>query len=271
MPTGMLRKMRSTLDQPVQYRIPVGDEELPLNERIGHPIRLEFTGNIACKNCGRATSKSFSQGYCYPCMRSLAACDLCIVKPETCHYHQGTCREPEWGQAHCFQPHIVYLSNTSGLKVGITRQPQVPTRWIDQGATQAIPMFEVSSRRQSGLVEMAFKSRIADKTNWRTMLRGGQDAIDLAEQSALLRESLAEDLSQIEARFDDGPITALDDARTVTIDYPVRQYPDKIISHNFDRNPVVEGVLEGIKGQYLLLDTGVINIRKFSAYEVSID
>jgi hypothetical protein len=65
------------------------------------------------------------------------------MKPETCHYHLGTCREPDWAQNHCFRPHIVYLANSSGVKVGITRKTQIPTRWLDQGASQALPIFEV--------------------------------------------------------------------------------------------------------------------------------
>ena len=53
------------------------------------------------------------------------------------------------------------------------------------------------------------------------------------------------------------------------IHFPVDSYPVKIKSFNFDKNPEVSGVLHGIKGQYLLLDIGVINIRKFTGYEVA--
>ncbi|NVK88325.1 MAG: DUF2797 domain-containing protein, partial [Gammaproteobacteria bacterium] len=164
---GTLKKMVAQLAQPVQYSLPVGDSLIPLNPLLEQSISLKFTGKIYCANCGNATKKSFSQGFCYPCMKKLASCDMCIMKPETCHYHEGTCREPEWGEKNCFIPHFVYLSNTSGLKVGITRHSQVPTRWIDQGATQAVQLLQVATRQQSGLVEVAFKDLIADKTNWR--------------------------------------------------------------------------------------------------------
>ena len=91
------------------------------NELLGSTIKLNYLGRIECIYCGRKTKKSFSQGYCYPCMIKLARCDSCIVSPEKCHYDEGTCREPEWGEQHCMRPHYVYLANSSGVKVGITR------------------------------------------------------------------------------------------------------------------------------------------------------
>jgi hypothetical protein len=272
--SGTLRKMRvelGTENHPdeVNYFLPLGEQELPLNQYIGKHLELEFLGNIICKNCGRKTSKSFSQGFCFPCMRRLAQCDMCILKPETCHFHKGTCREPEWGEKNCFVPHFVYLSNTSGLKVGITRHTQIPTRWIDQGATQATIMFKVENRRQSGLVEMAFKELIADKTNWRTMLKENQPDMDLLAKSDKLKASLQLDASH----FMDVLSTETIDDQTndvTVIRYPVLEFPETIKSHNFDKNPVVEGMLMGIKGQYLMFDTGVINIRKFTSYEVRV-
>ncbi|MEE4245272.1 MAG: DUF2797 domain-containing protein [Kangiellaceae bacterium] len=267
MTVGTLAKMTAQLAEPVEYQLPIGEQKIGLNQFLGQEITLKHTGNIYCSNCGNKTKKSFSQGYCFPCMRALARCDMCIMKPETCHYHEGTCREPEWGEQNCFVPHYVYLSNTSGLKVGITRHTQIPTRWIDQGATQATIMFKVSTRQQSGFVEDAFKKLIADKTNWRAMLKGNADNIDLIAKAEQLKSEMSKDLDNIIAGFDIGDIEAVDSDITL-IDYPVLNFPEKITSHNFDKNPVVSGVLQGIKGQYLLLDTGVINIRKFTSYEV---
>jgi len=269
--SGTLRKMRTELGtgghpDEVNYFLPVGQQELSLNPYIGEHLKLEFLGNIFCKNCGRKTNKSFSQGFCFPCMRKLAQCDMCILKPETCHFHEGTCREPEWGEKNCFVPHFVYLSNTSGLKVGITRHTQIPTRWIDQGATQATIMFKVDNRRQSGYVETAFKEMVADKTNWRTMLKENQPDKDLLAKAGELKARFHEDMSQTMDIF---PTEAEDQSNDVTrIRYPVLEFPEKIKSHNFDKHPVVEGTLVGIKGQYLMFDTGVINIRKFGSYEV---
>lgn len=270
---GTLSKMAVTLAEPAQYRLRIGDEELPLNALIGQSLTLNYTGNIYCDACGRKTKKSFSQGHCFPCMKKLARCDMCIMKPETCHFAEGTCREPEWGQTHCMIPHYVYLANTSGLKVGITRHSQVPTRWLDQGATQALPIFRVATRQLSGLVEVALAKSVADKTNWRAMLKGDGAPMDLKAEAERLIPTIEATLKELSERFD-GQQEAMAierlDEEVVTIQYPVEQYPVKIASHNFDKVPEVTGVLKGIKGQYLIFDTGVINLRKFTGYEVSV-
>lgn len=270
---GCLRKMSATLpDQPggkVIYHLRAGDQEVPLNSRIGMPLSLEWSGAIACTHCGRATKKSFGQGHCYPCFKRLAQCDTCIMKPEICHFFLGTCREPEWGEKHCFQPHVVYLANSSGLKVGITRKTQMPTRWLDQGAIQALPILEVDTRQQSGFVEMLFKEQVSDRTNWRAMLKGEVEPLDLNAERDRLLDVLSDGLNQLRDLHGQGAIRTLNETPQ-TFDYPVETFPRKVVSHNFDKQPRVEGVLQGIKGQYLILDTGVINLRKFTGYEISL-
>lgn len=263
---GTISKMTTHLGPSVEYALPLGDEALPLNPLIGKSLSLRFTGNIFCDNCGRKTNKSFAQGHCYPCMQRLAACDMCIMKPETCHYHLGTCREPDWGDTHCMIHHIVYLANTSGLKVGITRESQVPTRWMDQGATQALPIFRVATRQISGLIEVELAKMMADKTNWQAMLKGNNEDIDLAARAAAALPQIETQLDEIRATYGDAAFERLDVSSTA-ISYPVTTFPSKIKSFNFDKNPLVEGTLIGIKGQYLMFDAGVINIRKFTAYE----
>ncbi|MCG7561926.1 MULTISPECIES: DUF2797 domain-containing protein [Pseudoalteromonas] len=270
---GTLRKMQAQLNcasaPTINYQLPVGDDLLPLNELIGKRLTLTFSGNIFCCNCGKKTKKSYSQGHCFVCMKKLASCDMCIMKPETCHYDQGTCREPEWGETHCMIPHYVYLANTSGLKVGITRHTQIPTRWIDQGATQAVPIFKVQTRLQSGLVEVALAEFIADKTNWRNMLKGINPELDLKASAAELIPQIQAKLDELAELFGATAIERLDED-VVDLNFPVTDYPSKISSFNFDKEPVVSGILQGIKGQYLIFDTGVINIRKFTSYEVSV-
>jgi hypothetical protein len=269
---GCLSKMAVTPGapgEPVRYTLRAGEHRLDLNARLGQPFELTWTGSIACTHCGRATRKSFAQGYCYPCFKKLAQCDTCIVKPETCHFDAGTCREPEWAERHCFQPHVIYLANSSGLKVGITRGTQVPTRWLDQGAIQALPILEVQTRQQSGLVEVLFKERVADRTNWRAMLKGEVDTLDLQAERDRLLASLEGGLSSLRERFGADFLRALDE-RPVSFEYPVLEFPRKIVSHNFDKQPRVAGTLMGLKGQYLILDTGVINLRKFTGYEVAV-
>jgi len=264
---GPLQKLTAQLsnDGQIAYQLPIGDQRIELNPLIGKTLSLHFHGNIACKQCGRKTKKSYSQGFCFPCMQKLAQCDMCIMKPETCHHHLGTCREPEWGIKNCMIPHYVYLANTSGLKVGITRQ--IPTRWIDQGATQALPIFKVSTRLQSGLVEIALAEFIADKTNWRTMLKGSAEPIDLIEKAQDLKPLISSKLADISLKFGADAVEELNE-EIVDLHFPVSEYLTKISSHNFDKTPIVSGTLLGIKGQYLIFDTGVINIRKFSSYQV---
>lgn len=268
---GALRKMMAQLDTEgkVQYQLPIGDQLVPLNELIGKSLTLNYHQHISCSHCGRKTKKSFSQGYCYPCMQKLAQCDMCIMKPETCHFEQGTCREPEWGEKNCFIPHYVYLANTSGLKVGITRHTQIPTRWIDQGATQALPIFKVNTRLQSGLVEIALAEFVADKTNWRTMLKGNAEPMNLIEKAQELIPQISEKLDGLRLKFGEDSVEQLSES-IVELNFPVEQFPTKITSHNFDKNPEVSGILVGIKGQYLFFDTGVINIRKFSSYHIDL-
>lgn len=267
---GTLRKMLSRLEQPVAYQIRLGEHKVDLNPLIEKPIKLQFSGVINCVNCGRKTNKSFSQGYCFPCMQKLAQCDSCIIHPEKCHFDQGTCREPSWGEQFCMQDHIVYLANSSGLKVGITRATQVPTRWIDQGATQALAIIRVRTRLQSGAVEMMFKQHVADKTNWRDMLKGEAAALDMPAEAGRLIAECREDIKELEDKYGFFAISVLNGVDTLAINYPVIRYPEKVSSLNFDKTPIVEGTLMGIKGQYLILDTGVINLRRFSGYEVSL-
>jgi len=265
--TGRLRKMPAEVGDPVAYSIAVGDTRIPLNDLIGRPLRLDFDGVIRCIHCDRKTNKSFNQGFCFPCFRKLAACDSCIMSPEKCHYHLGTCREPEWGETHCMVEHVVYLANSSGLKVGITRGSQVPTRWIDQGAVDAIPMVRVATRYIAGLVEVACKAHVADRTNWRAMLKGDVPELDLAQERQRMLGLIADDLEALRQTHGQDSIREVDE-QGLGLSYPVKVWPEKIKTHNLDKTPEVEGVLEGIKGQYLILDTGVINIRKFTGYEV---
>lgn len=267
---GALRKMRTAHEDPVRYTLPVGGEALPVNELLGSRLKLEFRGAIHCIHCGRETKKSFAQGYCFPCFRSLAECDRCIVRPEECHFHQGTCRDESWATAHCFQPHYVYLANSSGLKVGITRGSQVPTRWMDQGAAQALPVFQVRNRYHSGLVEVAFKEHVGDRTDWRRMLKGEPDPEDLPARREELRARLEGALAALAPVDGACKPVFLKEEPVREFRYPVLEYPARVSSLNFDRTPRVEGTLLGIKGQYLILDTGVLNVRKFGGYEVAV-
>jgi len=265
---GQLKKMYSSLGAPVQYELPLNDQKIALNPLIGKSIKLRYTGRIFCVHCKKPIKKSYNQGYCYPCFISLAQCDMCIMKPHTCHYAAGTCREPVWGEEFCFQPHFVYLANSGDIKVGITRHTQTPTRWIDQGAEQALPIFRTQSRHISGLIEIAISQHISDKTNWQKMLKNQAPSIDLKAKRDILVTACKTDMDEITQQFGQQAAEFLADEQVVDIHFPVTHYPTKIKSLCLIKTPEISGVLLGIKGQYVLLDTGVLNIRKYTGYEI---
>lgn len=268
--SGHLEKMHTSLDEngSVEYQLPLDEQRIPLNKFIGSRISLEHLGDIHCIHCGRRSKKSFSQGYCYPCFTKLPQCDSCIMSPEKCHFHHGTCRDSEWGEKYCFTDHFVYLANSSGVKVGITRGNQLPTRWIDQGATQGLPIFRVQTRYQAGLIEDRLREHIADKTHWQRMLKGNADAVDLTVLRDELMVKSESELELLEQEFGLQALQRLFTETTTEIDFPVTVWPEKVKSFNLDKQPQIEGLLQGIKGQYLIFDNGVINIRKYTAYNV---
>jgi len=268
--SGHLEKMHTSLSAAgsVDYQLPLDKQLIPLNQFIGKRLSLEHLGDIHCIHCGRRSKKSFSQGYCYPCFSKLPQCDTCIMSPEKCHFHHGTCRDPEWGEKYCFTDHFVYLANSSGVKVGITRGNQLPTRWIDQGATQGLPIFRVQTRYQAGLIEDRLREHIADKTHWQRMLKGNAESVDLTVLRDELMAKSEADLELLEEEFGLQALQRLFNESTTEIEFPVCVWPEKVKSFNLDKQPEIEGVLQGIKGQYLIFDTGVINIRKYTAYNV---
>jgi hypothetical protein len=259
----------------VRYALKLNQERIDLLPLLGSLISLEFTGNIRCSGCGKAIKKIFHSGVCFVCSQKLARCDLCIVRPERCHFHLGTCREPEWGNQHCMQTHCVYLANSSGIKVGITRLKNIPTRWMDQGAVQALPIFYVSSRRMAGLIEVAIAKHIPDKTNWRMMLKNEVSECDLNSYRDQLFPLIQDELAEISA-MGIGTFEFLNDTSENTrpknyrFEYPALEYPTKINSLSFDKTPLIQGKLMGIKGQYLILDSGVLNLGKFEGYEIEV-
>ena len=256
---GNISKMRSNLSEPIEYSLTL-EEHVELNPLIGKDIQFRYTGIIHCVACGVVTKKSFGQGFCYKCFINAPEAAECIIRPELCRAHLGEGRDIEWEQKNHNQPHVVYLALTDTVKVGVTRKDQVPTRWIDQGAYQAIIFAETPNRYQAGVIEVALKSFFTDKTNWRNMLKNENDmSIDLVDEKWQIEAQLPTDITDY--------IT--DDETVFTLNYPVLTYPTKLISMSFDKDTTVEGKLLGIKGQYLLFDNDrVINLRKHSGYEV---
>jgi len=256
---GNLRKMSVHLDDEIQYTLNLS-EDILMNDLIGNHIRLEWNGVINCSSCKKVTKKSFGQGFCYTCFANAPESAECIIRPELCRAHLGEGRDPEWEEKHHNKPHVVYLAASSAVKVGITRGDQVPTRWIDQGASSAIRLAETPNRYEAGRVEVALKEFFTDKTNWRKMLKNEIDEeIDLEEEKWALEEHLPADIIELFSEIDD----------IIALNYPVVEYPEKVKSLSFDKTNIIEGKLMGIKGQYLLFENGeVLNIRKHTSYHV---
>jgi len=263
--SGNLRKMEVGIDSrdmsvPVKYALPLGSASLPLNELTGNNISIEWKKKINCIYCGRETRQSFAQGYCYPCFISLPQTDACILRPEKCQAHLGISRDMAWSERNCLQDHFVYLALSPGLKVGVTRKSQVPVRWIDQGASQAIKLALAPNRYIAGTIEVEMKKHLSDKTNWRDMLRGMvSTGIDLREEKERAASLLPADMKKYLSEDDE----------IFEFTYPVEEYPVKLAALKLEKNINIEGVLEGMKGQYLIFKGGnVLNIRKYGGYLV---
>ena len=193
------------------------------------------------------------------------------MSPDRCHFHLGTCRDNTFAEQFCMQPHRVYLANSTGLKVGITRAENLPSRWLDQGATQGLVIMTAATRRQSGLLEAAFKAHVTDRTQRQRMLKGPGAVLDLPAERDRLLNLAADAIALIQAEFEPGEMALAETAETRHFTYPVTQYPEKVKSYNLDKTPVLEGTLLGIKAQYLILDHTVINLRKYTGYEVALN
>lgn len=258
--SGVLQGLSHRYNEPVHYAISLKEEAVEMNTFIGNTIQLEHNGAIECVACGRKIKKTYNSGYCYPCFIGLAENDLCIVKPHECHFHLGTCRDAEFGERHCMMPHYVYLAQSSDIKVGLTRKHNEIKRWIDQGAVQAVPIAELPTRKLAGELEFALSQQLPDKTNWRKMLKGELEEIDLLEK----REQVISLFPQPFQRY------MLEKAEVTEIRYPITETVNKLTSFNFDKEPIIEGRLIGIKGQYILLENGVVNMRKHAGYHINI-
>lgn len=259
--TGTLQKMKGELTNPISYHLPIGDQLVDMNSLIGKDIVFNYENLIFCVDCGSQTYKSFNQGFCYPCFKNSPLASECIIHPEKCQAHLGIGRDMEWETKYHLTPQLVYLALTANAKVGITRKPQIPTRWIDQGASQTIILAETPNRYLSGMIEVHLKSFIADKTHWQKMLKNELNSdIDLIELKKEMIGHLSADLKQYVV-----------DSDLLKLEYPVLEYPTKVKSMSFDKTTEISGKLTGIKGQYLMLDNQfVLNVRKHTGYVISL-
>ena len=261
--SGTLLKMETKLKNPVEYDMPIGDELVFMNHLIEKYIVFKWIKEIYCVCCGRKTNKSFAQGFCYPCFISAPETSECILRPELCEAQRGIARDMAWAEYHCLQDHFVYLAISSGVKVGVTRSAQLPTRWMDQGAYQAIKLAQTPNRYIAGLIEVTLKEYISDRTQWQRMLKNQLvEGVDLLDKKKEMLGHLSDDLRKYECN----------DNNITEITYPVEEYPEKVKSLSFDKLDEISGRLWGIKGQYLMFDDGtVLNIRKHNGYLVSLE
>ena len=258
---GVLTKMQTEYSNPIQYYLVFENNFLNLNQLLNREVGIEFIG-YQCLNCSKA-KKIFRQGFCYDCFMSSPAVGDWIIKPELSTAHLDIeDRDLEYEKGVQLQPHIVYLALSSEVKVGVTRKTQVPTRWIDQGAVQAIPIVEVPNRYLAGITEVALKNHFSDKTNWQKMLKNEVPSINLITERARLLNLIPEEVREY---FHPEKNDVYD------LQYPVLSYPSKVSSLNLDKSPQYSGKLIGVKGQYLIFEDGtVFNVRTFEGYVVKI-
>ena len=259
--TGVLKKMTTENTSPVQYYLDMESDFLNMNQLIDKSISIEFV-KYQCLACGE-NKKIFRQGYCYEDFYKLPQAGDWIMRPElsTAHLNKED-RDLEYEKKVQLQPHIVYLANSSNVKVGVTRKSQVPTRWIDQGAHEAIEVVEVPNRYLAGITEVALKEHVSDKTNWRKMLTNTVVDVDLNEKKEKLAGLIPEEAKPY----------YLENTKETEIEFPVVQFPAKVKSLNLDKTPSYQGTLKGIKGQYLIFeDSTVFNIRNWEGYVITIN
>ena len=259
---GKISKLIPHLDSPVFYLLPVGDDKIEINNFLNKKIKIKFTGKINCINCKKQIKKTYMQGYCYPCFLQSPQTSECIFKPHLCRAHNGDSRDMEWSEKNCLITTYVYLSVTSNLKVGVTKSSHIPSRWIDQGAHSAIKLAKTPNRYLAGMIEIELSKQISDRTQWRKMLQGECDEIDLIRKKEDMSNSLASHYQEYISTNND----------IVDIEYPMILFPQKIKSINMDKTQFFEGILTGIKGQYLILDNEyVLNVRKYTGYTFNIE
>jgi len=258
--TLLLDKMETEEDQPVRYYWHTSDRRIDVNALLGKEIKILHTGNQYCIKCGRKSSRLFGQGFCYPCFTTAPEAEGCVLHPELCRAHEGIARDMEFARNHCLIDHYVYLAATDQIKVGVTRYTQIPTRWIDQGASSAVIIARTPNRYIAGCIEVELKKSFPDKTNWRSMLTN--KIIENPDFSAAVQKLP----SLLPAEWH---IYLETNQMVIQLQYPVIEYPPKVSGIDLLKTPEISGRLTGIKGQYLIFESGqVLNIRKHTGFEV---
>ncbi|MHC5200666.1 DUF2797 domain-containing protein [Myroides sp. LJL119] len=259
---GVLNKMQTEFNNPIEYYLVLGTNFVNINQILEKKIKIDFV-DYQCLNC-KEHKKIFRQGFCYTCFYNSAQVGDWIMHPEKSTAHLGIeDRDLAYEQKCQLQPHIVYLALSSNVKVGVTRKSQIPTRWIDQGASKAIEIVEVPNRYLAGITEVALKDSFTDKTNWRKMLQNDTAQIDISQ----IRDTLKDKLPvEVQPYFD------TTNSNLIDLNYPVVAYPTKVQSLNLEKTPSFTGVIKGVKGQYLIFECGtVFNIRTYEGFIINFE
>jgi hypothetical protein len=243
--------MKTENNEEVDYFLEFENDIIHINQLLDKEIAIYFV-EYQCLNCGK-NKKIFRQGFCYDCFQEIPSAGDWIMRPELSKAHLGEeDRDLDYEKKVQLKPHIVYLANSSNVKVGVTRKSQIPTRWIDQGAHKAIVILETPNRYLAGITEVALKKHVADKTNWRTMLKNEIEDKNLVEERNKLEEFIPDETREF----------FIKDAQELIINFPVLRYPEKLKSLKLEKTNTYKGKLKGIKGQYLIFENDVVfNIR----------
>ena len=257
-----LSKMPAFVNGKVHYLLKMDNDFVKINNFVGRELEVEFTGEKYCASCGNQFENLYRMGFCKNCFYTSPEAGESIIRPELSRAHLGEeDRDLAFEKGYQLQPHVVYLANSGGLKVGVTREPQVPTRWIDQGASQAIVLAKTSNRYEAGMIEVDMKNHVADKTVWQRMLKNEDADIDLVEEKKRLGSLMSEEYRHFIS----------DDDHLYKLDYPVEHYPTKVKAINLDKNKNIKAVLQGVRGQYMIFEGGgVLNVRAHTGYRVRI-
>jgi len=257
---GVLKKMATENTTEVQYYLDMNNDFLHINQLMNKELTISFV-KYQCLNCS-VDEPIYRQGFCKKCFFEIPQAADWIIRPELSKAHLGIeDRDLDYEKKVQLQPHIVYLANSSNVKVGVTRKQQIPTRWIDQGAHEAIAIVEVPNRYLAGITEVALKAHVADKTNWRKMLKNDVDDENLIEWRARLKEFIPEEVLDY---FMEGNLET-------NLSFPVQKYPEKPKSLNLKKSLKYQGKLVGIKGQYLIFEDDIVfNLRTNEGLVISI-
>lgn len=258
---GVLKKMMTENADEIQYYLDMKTDFLNMNQLINKEISLNFI-TYECLNC-HLEKEIYRQGYCKSCFFDAPNAGDWIMRPELSKAHLNEeDRDLTYEKSVQLQPHIVYLANSGNVKVGVTRKTQVPTRWIDQGAHEAIEIVEVPNRYLAGITEVALKEYVGDKTNWRKMLKNDIEDANLVAWREKLKEFIPEEAKQY----------FIENNVETHLKFPVLKYPEKPKSLNLIKTPNYKGKLVGVKGQYLIFeDQTVFNVRSNEGLVVSIE